>query len=89
MPVRVLDEVSNDLPNGLWLTDLALKGKSLDIKGYAFTNSDVVQYVNNLKASKMFKGVYLKESREENIRQKGIRETIKAYKFQISMNVVI
>jgi len=89
VPVRILDKVSLNLPNGLWLTELTYNGRSVQLKGYAFTNSDVVTYVNNLKKSKVFNGVYLAESKRENIRQKDIKEKIEAYKFSIRMNVVI
>ncbi|RMG00723.1 MAG: hypothetical protein D6726_10825, partial [Nitrospirae bacterium] len=88
VPVRVLDEISTDLPNGLWLTEMSFKGKTVVVTGYAFTNSDVVSYVNGLKKSKFFNGVYLAESKREVIKQRDIKEKIEAYKFNIRMNVV-
>lgn len=64
LPVKVLDEVSAQLPNGVWITGLDLKnsGAEVNVKCTAFTNTEVVNYVNNLKGSKLFSDVYLNES---------------------------
>jgi type IV pilus assembly protein PilN len=65
VPVKVIDEVSALLPVGVWLTLLDLKGTDTNLSGMAFTNSDVVNYVNNLKQSALFSDVYLKESKQQ------------------------
>src|ERR1700690_1772749 len=62
IPVKILDEVSAQLPNGVWLTALDFKGSDLTLNCTGFTNTDVVNFVSNLKGSKMFSDVYLKES---------------------------
>lgn len=64
LPVKVLDEVSAQLPNGVWVTAMDIKnaGAELSMRCTAFTNTDVVNYVNNLKGSKLFADVYLNES---------------------------
>jgi type IV pilus assembly protein PilN len=64
LPVKILDEVSAQLPNGVWVTAMDLKnsGAELSMNCTAFTNTDVVNYVNNLKGSKLFSDVYLNES---------------------------
>jgi len=64
LPVKVLDEVNAQLPNGVWITAMELKnsGAELSMNCTAFTNTDVVNYVNNLKGSKLFSDVYLNES---------------------------
>jgi type IV pilus assembly protein PilN len=62
LPVKILDEVSRLLPVGVWLTSMEVKGDSINLSCTAFTNTDVVNYVDNLKNSKIFTDVYLQES---------------------------
>ncbi|HDO36405.1 MAG TPA: hypothetical protein ENH07_08975 [Nitrospirae bacterium] len=89
IPVKLLDEVSRNLPNGIWLTTLTFKGRGVGLTGYAFTNSDVVKFVNNLKKSKLLTGVSLAESKREVVKQRDIKERVEAYWFKIRMNVRI
>lgn len=62
MPVKLLDEISSLLPKGVWLRGLSLNGDKVSLSATGFTNTDVVNYVNNCKNSKMFTDVYLRES---------------------------
>lgn len=61
-PVKILDEISAQLPVGVWLTGMDVKGTDISLSCVAFSNTDVVNYVNNLKNSKIFSDVYLQES---------------------------
>lgn len=74
MPVRLLDEVSAMLPNGVWLTRLTEKDGVVSILGYAFTNSDLVNYVQNLKGSKYLMDVVLLESKQKDIQKFSVYE---------------
>jgi len=62
LPVKILDETSNLLPIGVWLTSMEIKGDIVNLGCTAFTNTDVVNYVDNLKNSKLFTDIYLQES---------------------------
>ena len=62
LPVKILDETSNLLPAGVWLTSMEVKGDNVNLSCTAFTNTDVVNYVDNLKNSKFFTDIYLQES---------------------------
>ena len=62
VPVRILDEISTLLPVGVWLTSMNITGDSINLKCSAFSNTDVVNFVNNLKGSKILADVYLQES---------------------------
>ncbi|MDA8431711.1 MAG: PilN domain-containing protein [Nitrospiraceae bacterium] len=62
IPVRILDELSTVLPAGVWLTSLNIDGDNINMRCTAFSNTDVVNFVNNLKAAKLFSDVYLQES---------------------------
>jgi Tfp pilus assembly protein PilN len=60
--VKILDEVNALLPPGVWLTSMDVSGDKVNLSCTAFTNTDVVNYVDNLKNSKLFTDIYLQES---------------------------
>jgi type IV pilus assembly protein PilN len=61
-PVKILDEISALLPAGVWLTSMDVKADTVNLSCTAFSNTDVVNYVDNIKKSKLFTDVYLQES---------------------------
>jgi len=83
VPLRLLDEVSEMLPKGVWLTSLTDKGGVVSIEGFAFTNSDLVAYVQNLKGSKYFIEVMLVESRQTEM------EDFSIYKFNLTLKITV
>ena len=83
VPVRVLDEVSREIPEGVWLNSLAFKDNNINVEGFAFTNNDLVAYVENLKRLSDMSDVYLEESREADV------EKVKVYKFKLSFKVKV
>ncbi len=86
IPVKILDELSKLLPTGVWLTQLTYNGRNIRIVGSAFTNSDVVNYVNNLKRSKLFNSVFLAESLHKQMNV-GKKRRLSIYNFKINMTV--
>jgi Tfp pilus assembly protein PilN len=83
VPLRLLDEVSEMLSKGVWLTDLKDKGGVVTIDGYAYSNSDLVSYVQNLKESKYLVDIMLVESRQDEI------ERFSVYKFKLTFRVKV
>lgn len=81
VPLRLLDEVSAQLPLGVWLTSLTDKGGNVDVVGYAFTNSDVVGYVQDLKSSKYLANVSLLESQQVAL------GNVSLYQFKLTFKV--
>ncbi len=81
IPVRILDEVSSVIPEGVWLNSLAYKENGVSMEGFAFTNIDIVSYIDNLKRLGSVSDVYLEESRESEV------EKVKVYKFKLSFKV--
>jgi type IV pilus assembly protein PilN len=77
-PVRLLDEVSRALPNGVDLTSLEEKNGEITISGEAFTNEDVVKFVDNLKASPYLTNVYLLETSQSVV------ESYEIYRYKLS-----
>ena len=63
-PVRLLDEVSRALPVGVNLIALSEKDGQVDIDGSAFTNNDIVRFVDNLKALPYFTDIFLMETKQ-------------------------
>jgi type IV pilus assembly protein PilN len=60
--VHLLDEVSKALPQGVNLTTLSEKSGQINLEGMAFTNNDIVRFVDNLKASPYCSNVFLQET---------------------------
>lgn len=81
IPLKLLDEVSEMLPKGVWLTTLSEKSGVVSIDGFADTNYNLVAYVQNLKASKTFADVMLIESRQTMI------DTFSVYKFKLTFKI--
>ncbi len=67
LPLRLLDEVSELMPKGVWITALVDKGGVVSLQGFAFTNPNLVNYVQNLKGSKYIVDVTLIESRQKKV----------------------
>jgi len=83
VPLVLLDEVSEVLPKGVWLTKLTDQARFISIEGYAHSNSDLVGYVQNLKSLKFFQDVMLVESRQEDL------EGISLYKFKLTFRIEV
>jgi len=61
-PVRLLDEISRAIPATAAISNMTEVSGSINITGEAFTNEDVVKFVENLKASAFFADVFLLET---------------------------
>ncbi|HDH04115.1 MAG TPA: hypothetical protein ENH01_00150 [Nitrospirae bacterium] len=83
VPLRLLDEVSGMLSKGVWLTTLKDKGGVVSIEGFAFTNSDLVTYVQNLKSSEYIVNVMLVESRQAALGEFSV------YKFRLTFRIKV
>lgn len=80
-PVKVMDELSTRLTDGVWITSLDISRTDVSLSGMGFTNDDVVTFVQTLKASQLFSDVYLHGTSQAN------SEGYTVYIFQISMKV--
>ncbi len=81
-PVRVLDGISVDKPEKLHLELMKKEGSKLGIEGVALDDETIVQFMTNLKRSKLFKNVDLIVS--EQIEQ----NRIKLKKFILSCEII-
>ncbi len=64
VPVHILDQISRNLPDFLWLTSLSEKGYVITIKGKATTYNAVSNFYNNLNKSPHFYDVTLGQTKE-------------------------
>ena len=76
--VHLLDELSKALPQGVNLSSLSENNGQISIDGTAFTNNDVVHFVDNLKADPSISDVFLQETAQ--ISQEGVE--LYRYKLQ-------
>ncbi len=83
IPLRLLDEVSDKLPQSVWLTGLIDRSGIISIEGFAFSNSDLVAYVENLKRSKYLTDVTLVESRQATV------EKTLVYKYKLTFRITL
>ncbi len=81
IPVMMLDEVSRNLPKGVWLSSMSLAASGGTLEGFGFTNSDVVAYVDNLKGSKTLTDIYLQETKQTEV------DKIPLYRFKLTFKV--
>jgi type IV pilus assembly protein PilN len=83
-PVHLLDEVSRAIePLRVWLVTVAARDRVIDVEGKAVTNSDLVEFINNLKASRYFADIELVESRQVE------ESNVPVYSFKLKCRLVI
>lgn len=82
LPVRILDEMSTRLTDGVWLQSMSISGNQLRIGGTGFKNTDIVSFVQSLKNSDLFTNVNLLGTAR---RMEGRVET---YTFNLTLEVV-
>ena len=58
-PVRVLDELSERVPDRLWLTSVETRGKGIKLEGQSLDTGVVADFLRGLNASPYFKNVDL------------------------------
>jgi type IV pilus assembly protein PilN len=83
VPVRLLDDISKLLPDGIWLSAVAFNNPQVTIDGVGYTNMDVVTFVDNLKKSPTYSDVYLEETKQ------GTVDKTEVYNFKLNFKVKI
>jgi type IV pilus assembly protein PilN len=75
-PVRVLDELSRNLPEQAWLETIDENAGVYKVAGYALTNFAVADLLRNLQRSKEFTAVDLVSSEQAVIASREIKKFI-------------
>jgi len=74
-PVHLLDDLSRSIPGFLWLTSLVQNEKEksgeMQIKGRAFSNEAIAQFMENLEKSPYFANVNLQVSQQTDQKKGG------------------
>jgi type IV pilus assembly protein PilN len=81
MPVKILDEMSKRLVDGVWLRAMTISRDNISVDGVGFTNADIVNFVQTLKESELFNNVVLLETRQ------GKLEGEEVYLFKLTLKV--
>ena len=66
-PVKLLDKLSRALPKGVNLIAMVENAGQVSVDGTAFSNNEVVHFVDNLKADRFFSEILLIESRQAKL----------------------
>ena len=78
-PVRILDQISQALPELLWLDKMTLRNKSVQIEGRAFNTNQIATFMENLNKFPEFQ-----ESRLRDTARVG-----QVYRFTVTFNFSI
>lgn len=65
VPVHLLDQLSRNLPEFLWLVQVSERGNGISISGKATTYNAVSNFYNNLDSSSYFSEVVLGKTQQE------------------------
>jgi len=66
--VTIMDELSKQIPDWVWLTEVSYNGQSVTLKGKAFSNNLIADYIYNLEKSPYFSGVNLVSSTQRRVK---------------------
>lgn len=72
--VRVMDGLSENIPSAVWLTQSSFDKSSVQIKGLAFSNSSIADYLSYLEINPYFDEVNLIASIQKRIRNNDVHE---------------
>ncbi len=81
IPVYLLDEISKRLPERVWLVSLSEESGTVDLSGKATTNSEIVDFINNLKSASAFQNIEILESRQNK------ESDITVYSFRLKWSI--
>lgn len=80
-PVSVLSIIVKKLPDGVWLTGIQFDD-TVTVEGMGFSNLNVVQFVENLKATPELQDVYLVESQQTEFEKQAVYKFIVKFKLK-------
>lgn len=85
-PVKVMDALSTLIPQHVWLTDVADKGGSWQVKGVGMTNDDVAEFMRELKRSPYFHDIVLKKASTSKIQATGPVSEVVDFEMSCTVN---
>lgn len=76
VPLRLLDVLSRNLPEWVWLLEATYKTQALDIKGRALSNIQISEYSKALQKSGLFNDVTISSSNQISVGKNVFQEFI-------------
>jgi type IV pilus assembly protein PilN len=80
-PVRIMDRISQDLPDLVWLDRMTLTGTNIAVEGRGLNPNAVATFVENIKADPMFD-----EPEVAQITQERAANNISVYRYSMTFN---
>ncbi len=74
--VIIMDELSKNIPEWVWLTEVNYKEQTIEIKGRALSNNLIADYIFNLENSPYLYNVNLLSSAQKNLRNSQFLEFV-------------
>lgn len=81
--VRIMDEISKNIPDWVWLTELNFNGTIVEVKGRALSNNLIADFIYNLEQSPYLEKVELISSTQHR------EQTDQFLEFSLTMNYTI
>jgi len=69
-----MDELSKNIPEWVWLTEITYRAQKIQLKGRALSNNLIADYIANLEASPYFNNVNLISSSQKTTRNSQFME---------------
>lgn len=67
LAVRIMDELSRNLPDWVWLNEVTFDNMAVQIRGNAISNNLIADYIANLEKSRVFNNVNLIASTQREV----------------------
>lgn len=81
-PVHLLDELSKNLPERVWVSTFSEQNGNVDMEGKAMSNTDLVGFIEQLSRSKYIQNVQLIESRSS------MESNVNIFTFKIKFQIL-
>lgn len=81
-PVKILDRISQDLPDLVWLDKMSLEAGKLTIEGRALNPNAVANFVTNIKADTLFN-----EPSVSQVTQGTVSSGLKVYSYKMTVEL--
>ena len=66
--VYLMDELSNVMPEGLWLETFRDGGRGLIMTGISMSHDDIADFMTNMERSSMFSAIHLKSTQKQGVK---------------------
>lgn len=81
--VIILDEINATIPKDIWLTSIRQEGNKIKLIGYAFSNTEIAQFMKNMELTNLIVNIELVESSQTSIEQ----EKVNKFTIQFEMKI--